>query len=318
MSDIKSLLVGINYKNTDNKLFGAINDTTMISQFMISSMKVPKSQIILCNDDTVIKPTKSNILKLIKDIITEINNDDKLTTFWFHYSGHGSYKLDKNGDEDKQNDIIDGDGLDGYDECLVTIDNESLLDDELNELFSLLNKNKKLICIFDCCHSGTALDLPYKYEYKNNKLKVDNNMNKIKCNAVLLSACKDIELATDAYKLSKKYKYVGAFTLSLLNSFKKKKELKIDYIMNYAYHYLKKYNMDQVPQVSTNKKINNNTRLIRSKSENIISIKIIKYKKYITYFLSKYKKTGNKIYLSYIKKYRNRVSELKKFLVNIF
>ena len=143
-------------------------------------------------------------------------------------------------------------------------------------------------------------------------------MNKIKCNAVLLSACKDIELATDAYKLSKKYKYVGAFTLSLLNSFKKKKELKIDYIMNYAYHYLKKYNMDQVPQVSTNKKINNNTRLIRNKSENIISMKIIKYEKYITYFLSKYKKTGNKIYLGYIKKYRNRVSELKNFLVNIF
>lgn len=314
MSDIKCLLIGINYTDTKNELFGAINDTKIISNFLRTKIKVPNYNITLCNDSTNIKPIKSNIIKLINDIITEINNDNEISTFWFHYSGHGSYKLDENDDEDKKNDIIDGEGLDGYDECLVTLDNNLLLDDELNELFSHLNENKKLVCVFDCCHSGTALDLPYKYDYKNNKLKIDNSMNKIKCNAVLLSACKDIEQATDAYKLSKKYKYVGAFTWALLNSFKKTKELKIDYIMDYANDYLKKHEMDQIPQVSATYQINYNTRLIRSELQKIIRIRRNKYIKYINILQSKYNKTKNYNYLRYINKYKNRILELKKFL----
>ena len=50
----------------------------------------------------------------------------------------------------------------------------------------------------------------------------------------------------------------------------------IDYIMEYAYNFLKKHEMDQIPQVSATNKINCNTKLIRSESENIIRIRIIK------------------------------------------
>ena len=46
--------------------------------------------------------------------------------------------------------------------------------------------------------------------------------NKITCNAILLSGCKDIQFSADAYKLTDKYDYSGAFTTALLQSCQKK------------------------------------------------------------------------------------------------
>lgn len=66
--------------------------------------------------------------------------------FAFYYTGHGSHKVDQNGDES-----------DGQDETIVLSDgsiNKHLIDDILYQKFNNI-KAKKLI-FFDACHSGTV------------------------------------------------------------------------------------------------------------------------------------------------------------------
>lgn len=73
----------------------------------------------------------------------------------FHFSGHGSQKVDKDGNDER----------DGFDETLCPVDYETngmILDDEINEaLVRPIPPRAKLHAIIDACHSGTVLDLPY-------------------------------------------------------------------------------------------------------------------------------------------------------------
>lgn len=65
-----------------------------------------------------------------------------------HYSGHGSYVPDNDGDEP-----------DGTDECLCPYDinaNGPVTDDELLQLYGARANNVKLVMFSDSCHSGTV------------------------------------------------------------------------------------------------------------------------------------------------------------------
>ena len=56
---------------------------------------------------------------------------------------------------------------DGYDETLVPLDYNTAGqikdDDVFNTLVTKVPAGATLTCIMDCCHSGTVLDLPYKF-----------------------------------------------------------------------------------------------------------------------------------------------------------
>ena len=75
-----------------------------------------------------------------------------------HYSGHGArVKDDESGEE-----------ADGHDETLVPLDyktNGIIRDDELFEaVVKPLKPNVCLTSIMDCSHSGSVLDLPYRFK----------------------------------------------------------------------------------------------------------------------------------------------------------
>ena len=76
---------------------------------------------------------------------------------FFHYSGHGGRTKDVSGDE-----------LDGYDETVYPVDfmkKGHILDDTIHdELVKPLPSGCRLTAIFDSCHSGTAMDLPFIYD----------------------------------------------------------------------------------------------------------------------------------------------------------
>lgn len=71
-------------------------------------------------------------------------------------AGHGGQTKDLDGDED-----------DGYDEVIYPVDfrqNGHITDDEMHRIMVRpLQQGVRLTAIFDSCHSGTALDLPYIY-----------------------------------------------------------------------------------------------------------------------------------------------------------
>lgn len=71
-------------------------------------------------------------------------------------TGHGGQTKDLDGDEE-----------DGYDEVIYPVDFRQvghITDDEMHRiLVKPLQPGTRLTAIFDSCHSGTALDLPYIY-----------------------------------------------------------------------------------------------------------------------------------------------------------
>ena len=62
---------------------------------------------------------------------------------------------------------MDGDEPDGYDEVIYPVDFRQyghITDDEMHRIMvQPLQAGVRLTAIFDSCHSGTALDLPYIY-----------------------------------------------------------------------------------------------------------------------------------------------------------
>lgn len=100
-------------------------------------------------------PTESNILTTIKTMVKDI---PEYSFVFFHYSGHGVSIKDNSGDE-----------LDGKDEALYTSDGKVIVDDDLYIIFvqELLKKNCKCLAIVDACHSASAFDLPFNYNFES-------------------------------------------------------------------------------------------------------------------------------------------------------
>ena len=243
----KGLLIGINYNGTDAQLNGCINDTMSIHTALTSSYGFKTDDISIITDDTEKKPTRDEILSAFKTFLESGEEGDLL---FFSYSGHGSSTYDRNSDEN-----------DGKDEMIVTSDLKCILDDELKSLIQLhLKKGVTLFALFDCCFSGTVLDLKYQYldSLENDTFTTDNNDTETNSNVIMISGCNDTQTSADAYM---EQKYQGAMTWAFLNSLKEKssssnlswKNLLID-----MRDKLKQSEFTQLPQLSSGCLININ------------------------------------------------------------
>ncbi|KAK0431420.1 caspase domain-containing protein [Armillaria borealis] len=144
----RALCIGINYRNKPNKLQGCIQDTKKIYDFLTQN-DYKADDITVLTDETDDKPTRKNILDALSRLVEGAQSKDSL---FLHYSGHGSQVSDKNGDE-----------VDGKDEGIVSCDLLIITDDELHRILQPLPFGCQLTALFDSCHSGTILDLPYAY-----------------------------------------------------------------------------------------------------------------------------------------------------------
>jgi len=152
----RAVLIGINYFNSKFQLGGCINDVKNIKKFKIEKYGYKESNMKVLTDDqldTELIPTRENIIKAIKWLVQDPKPND---SYFFHYSGHGGQLEDKTGEEE-----------DGFDETIMPVDfltKGQIIDDDLHELMvAPLPAGVRLTVIFDCCHSGTVLDLPYIY-----------------------------------------------------------------------------------------------------------------------------------------------------------
>ena len=200
-----AFLVGINYTGTINELYGCINDTKNVQDLLKS--KYNFTDVTLLNDETPEKPTKQNILKGLQTLLLNTNPGD---TAFFMFSGHGTGAVDFNKDE-----------TDGQDECIIPIDaisiNTCILDDELNRMIrNTLKPGAKLVAIFDCCFSGTILDLRYTYGYPDN-----TNQSETAGDVYMISGCTDQQLSADTVApINGKEMASGAMTYAFLSTIK--------------------------------------------------------------------------------------------------
>ncbi|KKK25419.1 hypothetical protein AOCH_002386 [Aspergillus ochraceoroseus] len=152
----KALMIGINYFGQKGQLRGCINDVKNMSTYLNQNFGYAREDMVLLTDDQqnpMSQPTKANILRAMHWLVKDARPNDSL---FFHYSGHGGQTPDLDGDED-----------DGYDEVIYPVDFRAaghIVDDEMHRIMvKPLQPGVRLTAIFDSCHSGSALDLPYIY-----------------------------------------------------------------------------------------------------------------------------------------------------------
>ena len=204
-ANYKAILVGINYTGTRNQLNGCINDTETFKQELIK-IGFKDSEINVLTDLTRIKATRQNILSNFTTLLKTAKEGE---TIVFCYSGHGTYTMDKTGDE-----------TDGNDECIVPCDINLITDDELKAIIdATLPKGVNLVCFFDSCHSGTMMDLPFSYSADSNyETRVTNNKTtNTSGNVVMISGCLDEQTSMDSNYGGK---WAGAMTTAFSNAVK--------------------------------------------------------------------------------------------------
>jgi hypothetical protein len=152
----KALLIGINYFGQEGELRGCINDVHNMSTYLNETFGYASEDMVKLTDDQqnpMSQPTKDNIRRAMQWLVHDVQPNDSL---FFHYSGHGGQTEDLDGDED-----------DGHDEVIYPVDFRQaghIVDDEMHHiLVNPLPAGVRLTAIFDSCHSGSALDLPYIY-----------------------------------------------------------------------------------------------------------------------------------------------------------
>ena len=158
----RSLLVGINYAgHSSGVLSGCVNDVISMKNYICSegfmedegSMRIlvdePSDEFAIATDH----PSKGNLMDSIRWLVADAQPGDVL---FFHYSGHGGQQRDTTGDEE-----------DGMDETLIPEDYQSagvITDDDLfRDLIVSIPVGVRLVCVMDCCHSGSILDLPFMF-----------------------------------------------------------------------------------------------------------------------------------------------------------
>lgn len=110
--------------------------------------------VILTDDqrDPNFQPTRQNIINAIGWLVSGLAPGDSL---FLHYSGHGGTVADKDGDELE-------------DQTIFPVDHSragQITDDELNaRICKMIPPGVRLTALFDCCHSGSVLDLPFMYK----------------------------------------------------------------------------------------------------------------------------------------------------------
>jgi len=216
----KALLVGINkYKIPGADLRGCVNDVTNVRDILLKYFGFTVKEIRVLVDE---RATKKNILNRLNWLVDKAKAGDCLL---FHYSGHGSQVVDRDGDElkDRMDEIICPHDMDW--------DGNFITDDDLGGLFRNLPKGVNLEVLLDSCHSGTGTremmginSLPLEMSFKPRFLpppvdiacRVDEDMEVRRLlkgnnplNHVLFSGCRDNQTSADAYINGS---YNGAFT----------------------------------------------------------------------------------------------------------
>jgi len=150
----RAVMIGINYEGQAGELSGCQNDVKHMMEYLIDVHGFEAENITLLMDDGEnTEPTRANILEAYEKLVGECEEGDVV---FCHFSGHGGKLKDDDGDEE-----------DGYDETLVPLDyaTEGQIrdDDLLSDLVCKMPKGVTMTCLFDCCHSGSVLDLPFVF-----------------------------------------------------------------------------------------------------------------------------------------------------------
>lgn len=254
----RTLTIGINYFSLtpgQGRLSGCINDSETMIAVLKETFKFEDGQICRLRDDrTNMMPTKANILSAMRWLTQGVGSGDEL---FLHYSGHGGRAADRSGDE-----------ITGQDDTLIPCDFQTagqISDDELHSLLvEHLPEACRLWVLFDCCHSGTALDLAFK-------VTASADSRRLRCTkmrsrhrrpsgrpatpangeVVMISGCKDDQTSADIQSGSSAHKAAGAMTTAFRHVVSP--TISCEDLLLQMRQFLRRNSFAQVPQMSSDK-----------------------------------------------------------------
>lgn len=248
MTKSHAILFGINYDKTPTaRLRGCVNDVENVSKRLLRSFDDVR---VFTDKDR--QTTASGMLQAMNDLAGRSWHEG-LDVAWIHFSGHGCSVKDISGDE-----------RDGLDECIVPSDFDRagvVPDDYIRNVLRNFNPKTRVVCVFDCCHSGTIGDL--KYRYLNAERRPVTEHNKAPCRApiLLISGCRDDQTSADAFNVNNAHQYSGAMTSCLLQCVSKPNETKVHDLMENLRKKLREKRFTQVPQLCASFVVDDETTL---------------------------------------------------------
>ncbi|TFY81426.1 hypothetical protein EWM64_g2586 [Hericium alpestre] len=195
-------------------------------------------------------------------------------SLFFHYSGHGGQTKD-----------LDGDEVDGYDEVIFPEDYQSagtLTDDVLHDVMTSpawvspdgmytwltmrrgsADMTRFMQAVFDSCHSGSILDLPYLY-HSNGRAKGSQVSARFRADkttpadVISWSGCKDSQTSADT---TENGVAVGAMSYAYMKVLKRNPDISYQDLLRGIRAILKE-RYSQKPQLSSSHRIDTNLRFI--------------------------------------------------------
>ena len=251
-----ALLIGINYIfDSQNRLNGCCNDVINMGNLLVSKFGFPKDKVTIIADTQsryVPETFRESIIIKLYDFALK-SWQENLEVAYFHFSGHGTQTPDVNKDE-----------KDAYDEGICPSDfatNGIIIDDQLLKIFSQFNPKTTLILVFDCCHSGSIMDLPYEYSEEsikqlNHKLDTQLRIPKI----IMLSGCMDSQTSEDAFNTQTR-QFGGALSMCLLRVLQEE-IVEVPQLYEKIINYVKQGGYSQRPILSSSFPIKSQTMLL--------------------------------------------------------
>ncbi len=292
-----ALIMGLNYIGSNYELGGCLNDAINLKSLLPEYFSYEENNICLMTDNESGEyyPTRENILAQLESLVSRIENENT-EECWISFSGHGSYQTDVNGDES-----------DNKDECLCPLDvstNGVISDDVIASYLGRIPSTCRVICLFDCCHSGTMGDLAYKYKYdliKGQRRRVKRRVRRrirrggryiyrwrhkwvwenkpdkwvwsggevnpnssLTCPIITISGCRDPQTSADVYH-SNLGKWGGALTDGFIKCIKTcKLSLNCGNLCHQLNHHMKQGSLSQQPVLCTSYELKQDQTFFRN------------------------------------------------------
>ncbi|PPQ75248.1 hypothetical protein CVT26_014813 [Gymnopilus dilepis] len=195
----RAVCIGINYTGSSDELKGCANDAKNMRQFLMDVWGFRSQDILLLVDDgrgsSSVRPTRREMFNAMSWLVKGAQAHDSL---FFHYSGHGGQTDDPTGRES-----------DGKAEVIFPVDFKQagdIIDDDLHDtLVKPLPPGCRLTAVFDSCHSGTVLDLPYLHSAHGRLRGISHITRRARergaspSDVICFAACKDDETSADTF-----------------------------------------------------------------------------------------------------------------------
>jgi uncharacterized caspase-like protein len=199
MKTAAAVVIGLNYRGTVDELEGCISDARAMAAMLETRLGGEEVRLVTDEDGRRVVSRA--------DVLAALGSFRDVEVLYMYFSGHGTQRRASTVELE----------VDGLDECLVCSGGELLRDDDLRVARVECGGRGvgRVVCIFDCCHSGTMVDTRINVRVLGDDgsgdVLVQFGGNSACCGGgvVSLSACLDSQVALESGGR-------GLFTVALL------------------------------------------------------------------------------------------------------